>query len=292
MNPTLLLIGILIFTGTAFGSSNDTTYGPVLTTDKNNPPPSDPEDQNPTHHSCRQSEDNDTESLWSGFFELIGKGLYYIYIKPVITIADGDACLSKPPRRNSVALSLGNGFILYPGISAGMQLKAEALDIFRFHKQWGLGFKTGINPSFMSIFTDFQRDVYVNNALIGVQKNESLHYFNLQIPIHALIQWFPSGLDGSFHAYVGGGLTYVYEHLKAFRSTTYSLERDTVTINNGEFVPTFTLGLGRIVEGKNVMGKFSLEYSLLFNPYKKNLLLPGDNAKYSHLISLNWAIVF
>jgi hypothetical protein len=309
MKTTVIALAFIFLTIAAArccAASNDTTYGPVQTVDKQQPPPeADPRHAEPPHDRSRHerhhdndnddNNDGDTSSLTGAgvglIFKGIGYGLYYVYIKPVVEIAAGERDIDALLLKKSLSIDLANGFLLYPGIAAGFQLQADITGLYRFGSL-GLGGKTGVRPALMGIWKDFQRNVYVNGSLIGAQRDVTSGYFNFQIPFQGSFHWFPAGESGAFNLYCGGGVACVYEGLDIERTTTYGTARENLHLSQWSWVPIGTVGIGRFVRGNETIGNFSLEYSLTANPYALQRPFPSDNTKYSHAFSLRWALVF
>lgn len=143
----------------------------------------------------------------------------------------------------------------------------------------------------MAIYKDFQRNVYVNNSYIGIQKDETRSYFNLQFPGKVYLNYFPSGESGTFQLYAGFGINGVYEYLKSYRTNSYNSFADTMHLKHWSCVPVGTFGISRFVEGENVTCQFSFEYSLSINPDNHSISFPSDNIRYSHVISMRWSIL-
>ena len=293
---SIIAFALLVGAASSYASATDTTYGAVQAVNKENKPPA---PQQPAAekqcHRHNDDDDVDTGSLSSQLagclFKGIGMGLYYVYISPIVKIAGGDRQVTNSQNGNHVSIELGNGFILYPGIAAGLQLEANISDLYRCGS---LGFRvaTGLKPAFMGIYKDFQRTVFVNSSLIGTQRDATGGYFNFQIPLEGFLHWFPTGDRGAFHLYLGGGTAYVYESLDALRTATFNSTSETIHLKRWTLVPVGTAGIGRMVEGQSVMGNFSVDYSLSLNPYTRQVSFPVDNTKYAHIISLRWALIF
>jgi hypothetical protein len=273
-----------------YASSQDTTYGNVQPSDKeHSPPQTQPADQNHIH-----SNNDDTNSLFGCLFEeAIGglvKGIFYIYGEPIVKIISSDE-LDNGKKSHQFSLSTGTAFILYPGIAAGMQFQFDALEYLNLTNHFSFSVKTGVEPSWMGIYKDFKRNVYVNGTSIGTMKDESKSYFNMLIPVQGYIHFFPTGQNGSFNIYAGYGINLIYENLKAQRTTTYNSLNESTSISNSSFIPSLSIGLGRLVEGNKVTGNFSVEYSIFFNKYRHTLSLPSDNTRFLHTIALHWALL-
>ncbi len=111
-------------------------------------------------------------------------------------------------------------------------------------------------------------------------------YYNQSFPFYTELMIRPGGKNGSFFFTLGGGPRYVYEKLEGFRRYSYSDKIDTITVIDDDWIPSFSFGIGRLIDVGSLFMSIEIRYSLGINQNKKRKSLPGDNTKFAHGFTL------
>jgi hypothetical protein len=145
--------------------------------------------------------------------------------------------------------------------------------------------------SWNKITKDFQRNVYANETLIGIQKDITESYNSITIPIVPEISVFPAGRNSSFYISSGIGVCALWENVSLRRTENYSsVINHHMSISKTNLQPCFSFGLGRLKETGSASGDFEIRYLGVLTRNQKESSIPSDNTNYFNEISLIWRL--
>jgi hypothetical protein len=241
------------------------------------------------HNSYINDSDNDDGCNFFG--SAIGEFLRFIFVEPIKAIFNRDEIVNNFSEKK---FKVGFGgsildFSLYPKASFSYSIKFNGDILFIPNEFISIREHLGIHLSPLGGFlSDFERDVYANGSSIGVEKDKGDFYYNFSFPLNTEIMVRPAGANGSLFFLIGGGPRYVYEKFTGIREYSYQNSKDSITISDGNWIPTLSFGIGRLIEIEigGPFSSFEIRYSLGINPNRKKISLPGENSKYVHGFTL------
>jgi hypothetical protein len=257
-------------------ANSDTTFGPTKTYPK--------EDEGVTSSNSEK----DTGSFGSYLLGIIFRPIVYVLIEPFKQFVSKPVSTSAFDKR--IYYSLGFSyldFFYYNNIAFGYSFKFDFDFLYPLNEFIILreSISAELSPG-ARLYSNFERNVYVNGNLIGQEKDIGSHYNNFSFPINTEALFKPFGSDGSLFFIVGAGPRYVYEKLIDKRNYTYQSQITNITIKDGKWIPSFNLGIGRMFDLDDFYILFELNYSLGINTYNRSVSLPSENTQFVHSIAL------
>ncbi len=227
-----------------------------------------------------ESDDEDCNFLGcliGGFFEFLFIEPFKVFFKP--NIVDGFSY-------KIVKWGLGASildFSLYPKATFSYSIKLNGDLLITPNEYFSFREHVGIHLSpFGGFLSDFERDIYVNGNAIGHEKDKGDNYYNFSFPFSSEIMFRPAGEYGSFFFLLGGGPRYVYEKFEGVREYSYRDSKDSVTVSDGNWIPSISFGIGKLMDIGGPFASFEIRYSLGINRDRKRMSLSGDNSKFVH----------
>lgn len=259
-------------------SNSDTTFSNtrlIFKGNRSNPSEEVENHENRSELKNRHNGDDEDCNLFGNFFE-------FIFIEPFKAFFTNKGSLdnfAEKPFKLGLGASLLD-FSFYPStsLSYGFNFFGDLIYVVNDHIAFREHLGIHLSPV-GGYFSDFERDAFVNSIKIGQQKDVGDGYANFSFPFYSEILMRPSGPDGSIFFTIGGGPRYVFEEFKGIRSYTYQAKIDTITIKNGDWIPSLSFGVGKIVDLGGGFASFEIRYSLGLNNNRKKLSLPGDNTQ-------------
>lgn len=130
--------------------------------------------------------------------------------------------------------------------------------------------------------SDFERDVFVNNSRIGVEKDIGYSYYNISIPLSTEIMFRPAGANGSLFFLLGAGPEYVHEKFEGIREYSYQPAKESLKLSDNTWIPSLSFGIGKMLDIGGHFASFEIRYSLGMNRYTMKSSFPGDNVLFTH----------
>ncbi|MBN1983495.1 MAG: hypothetical protein JW795_18300 [Chitinivibrionales bacterium] len=279
-----LFIGIVCFAAVSFGNASDTTYSQTRTAVKKHQK----KDKEPDNNKPPQ-EEIDTSFCGSCCGQFIGEvfsqAMHGMFVHSFQMLFVGDSSSEvRSKRRFHVLLGAGLGMPFTFGYAIGGQGQISMGPLLFLGRQCGLSANLSYAGSSSALFRDFQRDVFVDGAFIGVQTDVTLKYSVRETACLFEFLYFPVSDDGSLFYSGGFGVKRCQETVKIRREF---LETSTVMhVNSDELLPAVRVSIGRFSEGGR--GIFSVAYDVVVNKNRKEMSTPRDNALVSQSISLLW----
>ncbi len=300
LNKYLVIFGLLFIVVPARAGS-DTTYGPIRLVPKDNDQNQSQGSEQHDRRACAPGDSaKDVGSACSGCFgdmfgDIFGDIFNYVLIKPFQSFfSTGDSIGNFSEKR--LKWGLGGSFLdfsLYPnaaftwGIQVNSCLVYAPNEIIAFREQ--LEAQVSLYGNYLS---NFERTVYVDGSSVGDQTNVGTSYANYSFPLYTEIL-ARTGAGSTFYFIVGAGPRYVYEKFEGVTSYSFPAPSDTVKITGGNWIPSFSFGIGKLVTAGAGFGTFEIKYSLGINGDRKQVPLPGDNTVFVHgLAALQYEILF
>jgi len=241
---------------------------------------------NRRHDTYLNDSDKDNENLFSC---VMGEVFSFLFTEPVKALFNTDLIIDNFSRKK-IRLGFGASildFSLYPKASFSYSIKFNGDILFTPNEFISIREHLGIHISPIGGFlSDFERDVYANGNPVGVEKDKGDFYYNFSFPLNTEFMVRPAGANGSFFFLIGGGPRYVYEKFEGIREYSYQNSKDSITISDGNWIPTLSFGIGRLIELGGPFSSFEIRYSIGINRNEKKISLPGENTKYVHGFTL------
>lgn len=222
------------------------------------------------------------DALFVGFFK-------FVLIEPVKVFFNTDLAVynfSEKKVKWGPGASLFD-FSYYPKASFSYSLKLNGHFLFIPNEYIAIREHIGFHLSPLGGFlSDFERDVYVNGTTIGTEIDKGDSYYNFSFPFSTEVMFKPAGDKGSFFFLLGAGPRYVYEKFKGNREYSYRVSKDSLVVSDGNWIPSLSFGIGKLIEAGNSFASFEIRYSLGINHNSRKKSLPGDNSKFVHGFTL------
>ncbi len=232
------------------------------------------------------SEDNSDDCSFIGC--LVGELFKIIFVESAKAFFTTDE-ITEPFASKKLSLGLGItplSYVIYPKASATYTLQLNGDLFFSINEHLTLREHVGIRLSPIgSVLADFERDVYVNQRIIGQEKDSGELYQHFSFPLLTELLVRPGGDAGSLFFMIGAGPCFVYEKLKGTRSFTYQNTKQPITVTDKDWIPTFSLGIGKFFSYDRPFGSLEFRYTLGINDNRKVYSLPGDNTSFVHGIA-------
>jgi len=212
-----------------------------------------------------------------GFFKFIFVEPFKVFFRPNIV----DDFSEKKVKWGLGASILD--FSLYPKASFSYSIKLNGDLLITPNEFISIREHIGMHLSpFGGFLSDFKRDIYVNGNIIGYEKDKGEYYYNFSFPLCTEVMYRPAGVYGSFFFLLGAGPRYVYEKFEGVREYSYQNTKDSIKVSDGNWIPSISFGIGKLMEIGGPFASFEIRYSLGINQNRKKISLSGDNTKFVH----------
>jgi hypothetical protein len=191
-----------------------------------------------------------------------------------------------------LGISSGIGMLYLPKITAGLQGSLDFDFYLPLFRRLHFRERIGVSGSVMNVFSYFERDVFVNDQLIGIQRDQIHDYKNRQFNLSSECLITPYDKNGSFFIAFGGGPLFQIEKEKIIRTNSYSLTDTVFSDYYRNWAPCISFSIGRMATLNNVFGAYEIRYEGIIYQEKHKTSIPSDNANMAHSLQFNWSLVF
>jgi hypothetical protein len=286
-NSVSLILFFSLIMPISIYSESDTTYSqtriiPKYTYQTDDNPPKAEKHRN-------NNSDADTNSIENLIGKAFGQVIGEIVFEPFKVFFSNkysSSWISEKPIKIGVGISLFN-FSYYPQIALNYGFKFNGELFYPLNDMFAVRENIGAEIFFANkIFSDFERDVFVNGNIIGNQKDICKSYKNFSFPINSELLYKPFKNNGSHYFIFGGGPRYVNENMYVNRQLSYQNRIDNLSIKKDGWIPSVSIGVGQLIEIGTGYGLFEIKYSIGINDNLKILSLPSMNSPYVNSIAL------
>lgn len=268
----------------------DTTKSKTRLIQRENKKNEDDRKKNEKRNHFNAFQDETEEDDGCNFFGCIFIGFFkFLFIEPLSVFFNTDLALydfSEKKFKWGLGGSLLD-FSYYPKASFSYSIKLNGDFLIIPNEYIAIREHIGFHLSPLGGFlSDFERDVYVNGIRIGKEIDKGDYYYNFSVPFSTEVMFKPAGEHGSFFFLLGAGPRYVYEKFKGNRECSYRISKDSLVVSDGNWIPSLSIGIGKLIETGDSFASFEIRYSLGINQNRKKKSLPGDNSRFVHGFTL------
>jgi hypothetical protein len=181
-----------------------------------------------------------------------------------------------------------------PKITAGLQGSLDFDFYLPLFRRLHFRERISVSGSVMDVFSHFERDVFVNDQLIGIQRDQIHDYKNRQLKLLSECLITPYDKFGSFYIALGGGPLFQIEKEKIIRTNSYPPTYAVYTDYDYYriWAPCISISIGRMVTLNKIFGAYEIRYEGIIYQEKHRTSIPSDNTSMAHSLQFNWSLIF
>lgn len=221
-------------------------------------------------------------------FKLIFCSTVYGIGKSYANLFTGKRRFHKQPNRVRFGGSFGLGPHFTPELAGGVQFDFSGYMHLDITNHTAFRQRIGFRPSAMGIYSDFQREVFVDDSSIGYQYDRTSDYRTMNLTASTELLFIPKGKKGTFYILAGGGAVFRSESVSIERTEEYRQNFSEFSLKQKHWAPGVSAGFGRQFTFAGINGFFELVYYGTFNSNNGELSLPSDNSAMTHSILMSW----
>lgn len=191
-----------------------------------------------------------------------------------------------------LGISSGIGMLFLPKITAGLQGSLGFDFYLPLFRKLHFRERIGVSGSVMNVFSHFERDIFINDQIIGIQRDQIHDYKNRQFNLLSECLITPYDKFGSLYIALGGGPLLQIEKEKIIRTNSDASTNSVFIDYCRNWAPCISIGIGRVATLNKIFGAYEIRYEGIIYQEKHRTSIPSDNANMAHSLRFNWSLVF